>query len=285
MIEKYEFKGNESGIKLLILGAIHGNETAGPIAINKLINNINKGILSIKRGKLTVVPICNPKANRKDVRNIDENLNRVIKIHKNPKTYEQKLANQICPLIKENDIILDIHSTHCKGDIPFAFCDYPSKKNKKLINVLPVDYVLEGWPQIYANQGEIEDFSTERYAHDCENIATTLECGYHKADEAGILAYNAIINTLSVFNLIDSNDKVTEYPKKHILMKSYIIKKEEGQLCKEFKHLDIVKKDEPIARYTNGKILFAKEDGYILLPNLNAEIGTEWYYFGVDKKL
>ena len=63
-------------------------------------------------------------------------------------------------------------------------------------------------------------------------------------------------------------------------MQSYVVKKREGQLCKNFKHLDLIKKDEPIARYEDGEILYAPEDGHILLPNLNAEVGAEWYYFG-----
>lgn len=279
MIEKFEFLSGQKGCHLLILGAVHGNETAGPIAINKLIENINNGLVCIKAGKLTLVPICNPEANKKDVRCIDENLNRVIKEHENPTTYEQQLANEICPLIKNHDITLDIHSTHCKGDIPFAFCDYPSENNKKLIDVLPVDYVLEGWPQIYDNQGEISDFSTERYAHTSHKVATTLECGYHKSESAGNIAYQAIINTLKVFGLIE-NDSNIKYPKTHIMMQSYIVKKRAGKLCKNFKHLDILKKGEPIAKYDNGEVLYASEDGYILLPNLDADINTEWYYLG-----
>ena len=279
MIEKFEFLSGQEGINLLVLGAIHGNETAGPIAINKLIKNIQNGSVCLKQGKLTLVPVCNVKANQQDVRSIDENLNRVIKEHENPTTYEQKLANQICPLIKNNDVTLDIHSTHCKGDIPFAFCDYPSENNKKLIDVLPVDYVLEGWPQIYDNQGEISDFSTERYAHTCQKVATTLECGYHKSEDAGNIAYQAIINALKVFGLTEEETDI-KYPKTHIMMQSYVVKKRKGKLCKNFKHLDVLTKGEAIAQYDDGEVLYAKEDSYILLPNLEAEINTEWYYLG-----
>jgi hypothetical protein len=66
-------------------------------------------------------------------------------------------------------------------------------------------------------------------------------------------------------------------------MKNYVIKKREGSLCHNFKHLDAIKKGELIARYDDGEELFAIDNGFILLPNLEAEIGTEWYYFGVEK--
>ena len=66
-------------------------------------------------------------------------------------------------------------------------------------------------------------------------------------------------------------------------MKSFVIKNREGRLLKNYKHLDRVYKGEEVARYDDGEVLKIEEDGYILLPNLVAEVGAEWYYFGVDK--
>lgn len=282
MIEKYEFNSGAAGTHLLILAAVHGNETAGTNAIKRLIKEIGAGNIVLKSGRLTVVPVCNPEAYKRDARQIDENLNRVMTEHKRPVTYEQKLANAIYPLIKQCDVMLDLHSTHCEEDVPFAFCDYPNENNGRLIKGLAVDYVLEGWPDIYDAQGEIKDFSTERCAHTCGKSGTTVECGYHKSAAAVDLAYSAIMSTLAQFGMIPSNP-VESSKKTHILMKSYVIKKRRGQLCRNYKHLDAVVKDEIIARYDDGESLTAPADGYILLPNLTAEIGAEWYYFGIRK--
>lgn len=282
MIEKYEFDSGRAGINLLILAGVHGNETAGTYALKRLLQKMNEGVITLQKGKLTFVPICNPEAHKQDVRQIDENLNRVMKMHKAPTTYEQKLANEICPLIEKCDVLLDLHSTHCEGDVPFAFCDYPNAINSQLIDCLDVDYVLEGWPEIYAGQGEIEDNSTEHCAHMYGRTGTTLECGYHKSVAATELAYSAIMSTLACMKLIDS-EMPAKRSKTHILMKNYVVKKRAGQLCKNYKHLDIVRKGEEIARYADGEVLTAVDDGYILLPNLQAEIGAEWYYFGTKK--
>lgn len=143
MIEKHEFKGEHDGLSLLVLAAVHGNETAGTQACRRIIDEIERGALALKNGKMTLVPVCNPEAYRRDMRNIDENLNRVMTVHDNPRSYEQKLANEICPLIREHRFTLDLHSTHCVGDVPFAFCDYPDVYNQKLIDALPVDFVLD----------------------------------------------------------------------------------------------------------------------------------------------
>ena len=282
MFEKFEFEGEESGVNLLVLGAVHGNEVAGKIALERLIKEINEKRIVIKKGKLTVVPVCNVEANRRDVRQVDENLNRVMKKWENPTTYEKKIANKLCELIEDCDIMLDLHSTHCKGDEPFVFCDYPKEMNLKLIDVIDVKYVLEGWPQIYDGQSEIEDFSTEKACFCYGKSGTTLECGYHKEEKAGEVAYNAVINALRVFGIV-GEEKTKSIEKTHILMKSFVIKNREGKLLKNYKHLDRVYKGEEVARYDDGEVLKIEEDGYILLPNLVAEVGAEWYYFGVDK--
>ena len=40
MITKYEFRGEKDGISLLILAAVHGNETAGHKPVSELLMNL-----------------------------------------------------------------------------------------------------------------------------------------------------------------------------------------------------------------------------------------------------
>lgn len=282
LIEKFEFTGKDEGLSLLVLGGIHGNETAGTAACRRVISQLNSGELQLLRGKVTFVPVCNPEAHKKDVRCCEENLNRVLKMHDNPPSYEQRLANEICPLIKEHRVMLDLHSTHCAGDVPFAFCDYPDEYNRRVLAGLPVGYVLEGWPRIYAGQTEIKDYSSEWCAHYYGNTGTTLECGYHKEPAAAEIAYKAILNTMKTFGLLAGEPEI-QPEKRHILLQSFIIKQKAGELCRAYKHPDKVVRGEKIAQYADGEVLTAPSDGYILLPNHQAEIGTEWYYFGTEK--
>ena len=282
MIEKITFDSGVSGPHLLVLGAIHGNEVAGPNAIFKIIDAIQTYQIHLKSGRLTFVPICNMQACQKDIRQIDENLNRVIRIHDNPSSYEQHLANEIVPLIKQCDVLLDLHSTHSKGDVPFAFCDYPTSENKALIEAINVQYVLLGWPEIYAGKTQISDYSTERCAHDYQKTGITLECGYHKEEDATDVAYAAIINTLIHLGMIDGTIAKMP-PKTSIRLTDYIVKNKSGHLCRTYKHLDEVIQGQKIAEYDDGEVLYAPYDGYILLPNANAEIGAEWYYLGVKE--
>jgi predicted deacylase len=56
--------GLSSGPKLIVLGAVHGNETCGTEAIRRLVQELEQGRLRIERGTLTMVPIANPLAYR-----------------------------------------------------------------------------------------------------------------------------------------------------------------------------------------------------------------------------
>lgn len=49
LITKYEFEAPEEGIKLLILAAVHGNETAGTKACNRLMAELNSGMVTLKK--------------------------------------------------------------------------------------------------------------------------------------------------------------------------------------------------------------------------------------------
>ena len=112
---------------------------------------------------------------------------------------------------------------------------------------------------------------------------TTLECGYHKEPKAAELAYRAIIGALAAFDMVDLS-KPAAHEKTHIQMKSFVLKTGEGKLCRNYKHLDPLVKGEKIAVYDSGEFLYAPEDGFILLPNLQAPVNTEWYYLGTAKK-
>ena len=279
MFKKKQFKGRETGKNILILGAVHGDEIAGPLAQQEIIKAIENEDLVIQKGEITFIPIVNEQAHLNDTRFIDENLNRVIKHHENPITYEQKIANLLIDEIKKADVLLDLHSTHCPNDKPFAFIDHPTKQNLEFLKSIPVDVALAGWPEIYQHQPNIENNCTEEYAFLNGTDAITLECGFHKAPEAVQIAKQSILNTLAHFEIIKS-EPLSVKEKNIITLKNFIIKEKEGALTKKYTHLDPVKKGEVVALYNDNQPLIAPFDGYIIMPNEKASIGAEWFYFG-----
>ena len=175
MFDVYKFKSNKLGPHILILGAVHGNEIAGTLAGESIALDFEIGNLKLIKGSVTFIPLVNKKAQEQDTRFVDENLNRVIIYHPNPTTHEQKIANNLLQHIEKADVLLDLHSTHCEKDEAFAFIDYPTKQNCELLQVMPVQTALAGWPSIYEKNTKILNYSTEEYAHMKGITALTLD--------------------------------------------------------------------------------------------------------------
>lgn len=277
MLENIIFKSFRPGSRLLVLGAVHGNEPAGTVACRKIAEELSAGKLNLLSGELTLLPVCNPCAAAQNTRQIEENLNRVIRSWEMPQSYEQELANEIAPRIAAADFTLDLHSTHCSGDQPLAFLDYSNPLAETIVASLPVEYVLTGWPEIYAGTA-IKDYSTLWWAHQNNRAAVTVECGYHFAPRAADLAYRIIISTMQTLGMISGTPAAV--PQQKINMTSYQLKEKDGHLAEDFQNLDNISRGQPLAVYDDGTIIAAPADGVIIMPNPLAAAGAEWYYLG-----
>ena len=119
-IKSVKFESNNSSYpKLLVLGAVHGNETCGSKAIKDIIDDINSDKIKLKQGSVTFIEKSNPKAYEENKRYHETNLNRVIKKMENPILYEEKLGNILTAHIDECEYMLDLHSMPENGT-PFA---------------------------------------------------------------------------------------------------------------------------------------------------------------------
>ena len=112
-------KTEREGPRLLVLGAVHGNETCGPRAIERVMADFDSEKLQLVRGNVTFVPISNPLAYQRGQRIGERNLNRNLRVTPEPKDYEDRIANALCPLIGQHDAVLDLHSFQSPGE-PFA---------------------------------------------------------------------------------------------------------------------------------------------------------------------
>lgn len=308
-IDAYTFLGLEPGISVLILGGVHGDEICGTKAINQVIKLINNRKINIKSGKITMIPVTNPLAARKKNRIGDRNLNRCFYPKKNPVDNEDKLNNILCPLIKDYDVLLDLHSFK-KGKKPFALIGKKIKKKVKhypnfftneveLASWLGVDTVITNWTQTY-NKGvkkrraknnissppfefnfdEKYGNGTTEFARNNGLSALTLECGQHSDPKAKDIGINAILSTLSHLNIIKENFKKRNH-KQNFIKLFDVIDKHHSQdfFCDNWKNFDSAKKGTIIGKRFNGEKIIAPKDILLLFPSKNAEVGQEWIYF------
>src|SRR5688500_12351389 len=104
------YTGLGEGPSVIIMGATHGNEICGTEAIRRVMAELDSGVLHIAAGSVTFVPIVNPLAYEKNQRNGDRNLNRNLFPKSEPQDFEDRVANWLCPLLAQHDVLLDLHS-------------------------------------------------------------------------------------------------------------------------------------------------------------------------------
>src|SRR5258708_28849735 len=92
------YSGRGEGPRLIVTGAVHGNETCGTKAIRQIVEEIDSGSIEIPRGAVTFVPVANPLAYAKGERVDDRNLNRNLRPTRKPLEFDYHLANRLCPL-------------------------------------------------------------------------------------------------------------------------------------------------------------------------------------------
>lgn len=291
------------GPRLIVLGAVHGNETCGTEAIERVIRNIDAGALAIKSGSVTFVPICNPKAYALQRRQCDRNLNRNLVPTDNPIDYEDTIANVLCPLLEEHDVLLDLHSFHTAGE-PFGVIGSKEGRSEKLwaleenlMLCLGANRVLEGWMEAYAKGVQRRRISNPEHAHmhrETYGIGTTefmrlknrygitLECGQHSDFAAPAFAYQAIKQTMALLNIADIEraeqpDSIEVVRLVDVVDKSH----DDDTFVKVWRNFDSVSAGEEIGRRANGEVVRANNAGLIVFPNPLALAGNEWFYFAV----
>jgi predicted deacylase len=288
MIDVATFKASSPGPRLLILGAVHGNEICGPAAISIAIAACEKGDIKLKRGQVTLIPVCNPQAYKEDKRFIDHNLNRNFGRKESPRVYEEKLMNEIAPHLENCDVLLDIHSYRAGGPA-FAFRgpDRLKEREEAFAAALGISHVIYGWDDAYRACGvaieEERSVGTTEYARRRGAIALTLECGQHRDLQAVPVASRGIEGVLHFCDLVDGKGPSPTENLKRTRLKKMFFKEREGRFSQAWKHLQEVKQGELLAQMEDNSTITAPFDGRIVLPHEEAPIGQEWLYMGVDE--
>src|SRR5512141_1549378 len=113
------YTGLGKGPRLIVTGAVHGNETCGTKAIQRVMAEIDSGKLLVANGSVTFVPVTNPLAYQLVQRSGERNLNRNLFPNDAPQDFEDQIANWLCPLLAQHDVLLDLHTFNAESE-PFV---------------------------------------------------------------------------------------------------------------------------------------------------------------------
>jgi|ERR1041385_3702341 predicted deacylase len=300
-LETVCFTGLRPGPKLLVTGAVHGNEICGPQAIARAIEDCRSGRLAIARGHVTFVPVVNAKAYRQGTREGDRNLNRDLRERANPSSNEDLVGNVLCRLLRAHDVLLDIHSFRSRGE-PFVFVG-PSNNagpiepfrlaepERDLARRLGPRLAMFGWLPTYAraaaarNGNPAEGTGTTEYLRSCGGYGVTLECGQHADPQAPEVAYDAILRALNHLRLTDAGPPSITVERAIEIVDVVLCHSVGDRLVREWRTGDPVKAGETIATREDGSPLAAPADGFVIFPHANARPMEEMYYFGVAGSL
>ncbi|MCW5627690.1 MAG: succinylglutamate desuccinylase/aspartoacylase family protein [Rhodoferax sp.] len=305
----HSFRALQPGPRLIVTGAVHGNEVCGSQAIERVAREFDSGALELQRGSLTLLPVTNPLAYERGQRNGDRNLNRNLYPNAEPQDYEDRIANLLCPLLAEHDVLLDLHSFHAPGEPflmlgpqdntgtlePFAH----ATREQALALRLGPRRIVEGWLETYADgvrrrlartpaQDRAGLLSTDprygvgttEYMRSQGGFALTLECGQHQDPAAPEVAWRAIHRTLAHLRLIDA-PAPEPVARPQLLRLAMVVDKHhaDDRFVKTWSSYDPVARGETIGIRHDGTPVQAQDDGFIVFPNAGASAGNEWFYF------
>jgi predicted deacylase len=300
------YHGLAPGLRLLVLGAVHGNETCGSHAITQLVQDLDSGALVIERGSVTLVPVTNPLAYQLGQRTGERNLNRNMAPSAIPQDFEDRIANVLCPLLASHDALLDLHSFHT-GGAPFVMVGPPNNRGalepfaraeEEMLLALHTGphRIVEGWLDTYARGVQRRAAASARaptlasnpnygvgtteYMRARGGYGVTLECGQHDDQQAVDVARNAILQTLALLGLcalplapVQANREILRLV--DVTDRAHA----DDRFSREWRSFDPVKTGEVIGMRQDGEAVKAPADGFVVFPNPGAEVGQEWFYF------
>jgi predicted deacylase len=308
--KSFVYHAFEPGPRIVILGAVHGNETCGTQAIERLRAELERGEHTLLRGRVTLVPVANPLAYARQTRNGERNLNRNLRPALQPLDFEDRIANVLCPILADQDVLLDLHSTtnppgqpfimlgpvNNQGELlPFARAD----EEEALAVRLGPTRIVEGWLDTYAEGVQYRlahasasermqmlstdpsyGIGTTEYTRQHGGYALTLECGQHDDPMAPEVAYRAIRNTLAHLGVIDEPAPPVQTAFELLRISSVIDRHhDDDRFSQHWASFDPLQAGQCIGVRHDGSVVTAPADGYILFPNPVAAPGNEWFYF------
>lgn len=256
---------NNPGPTVAIFAGVHGNETAGVFALQKMLPG-----LKINKGSLYIA-FANPPAIEKNVRMINKNLNRCFYLGNNGSEPEDLRARELMEILDKCDALLDLHMFYDNDGVPFVICEDNAIELAKRFDV---DIISTNWT-------EVEPGGTDGYMYLNGKIGVCVECGpIAKAAEYSSFAEQTILQFLRYFNMTNSKVPYSNNVKRIITAQRAILKtSHDFKLIDGYRNFQKLEVGQLIAKDDLHHYV-AQQGECIIFPHYAARIGEEAYILG-----
>lgn len=297
-MEVFTFHSGKSGPAIVVTGCVHGDEPAGPNAINAFLEKWDG---RLECGRATFVPVVNEAARAINQRYVDVDLNRVMGVQDLTDLAEHKIVPQLRSILAAHDVLLDLHSFR-KGKIPFALIGPRNndggleafkfeEEETRLAASLGVKRVLFGWLRSYNEAllafNEKRGLQTSQYPALEKSVgltefmrqqggyACTVECGQHEDPKCTQIGVNAIKGALqglgmASFENVHTFKSFECYELSDVLIKS---QHKDGLLVDALENFDPILAGQSIL-IVDGKEFHTEQEGVLaMFPKAAPSIG------------
>ncbi len=260
-----EISGTLPGPTIAIFAGVHGNETAGVMALNAIL-----ATLTITKGKL-MIAYANPPAISAGVRMVHKNLNRCFYEGNIGTSPEDVRARELMAVLDQCDALLDLHMFYDDNGEPFVICE---ENAVELASEFDVGIISTNWTNV-------EPGATDGYMYQKGKIGICIECGpLSKPEEYKQFAINTIYQFLHYFDMTEIKIEASSKQKRIIKAESVVYKANKSfHLKLGFKNFQKLSVGLEIAK-TDDTTYIAKKNQCIIFPHYNARVGEEAYITG-----
>ena len=179
-LRAHRIAGLEPGPRLIVTGAVHGNEVAGTRGMRRVLAEIDGGDIEIVRGSVTFVPVCNPLAYNHMRRMGERNLNRRLQPTATPQDNEDRIARVLCRWLAEHDELLR------ERRLRLAQMQNPAKakalKREALDNLIRIELL---WQQAKAEGLAASDEEVQRAVDDARGRFRSADAFVRRIEQSG----------------------------------------------------------------------------------------------------
>ena len=248
---------------ITLMAWVHWDEKSGQTILEELCKN-----LEIIQGIVYIIPYYNPRAITGNIRQTEKNMNRAFHILPQWDTYEDLRAQELLPIFRESDILLDIHNTlNTENSIPFLISEH-SEWNR----YFPVDRVISGLDSLHPG-------GSDGYMNTIGKVWLCIESGSIYDPHGAEIAWESIMNFLRATGNIEWIPQVMENQESYNLDTIIKAKTTDFRFVKKWLDFEWVKQWELIAHDWTESIC-APYDGIIVFSHETKNIGDEMCVFG-----